>query len=98
MVTNQTVNKYGTTRANMSMVMEEGVVMHCKSVMSNLLTVLVLLFEPSTDIAKPKFYLEAYLYIRQPPITVTSRNPVISHSLYSFFFFSIMMRYNSRSH
>ena len=60
---NKTVNKYGTTRANMSTVMDEGVQMCCKSVTSNLFTVVCLLVEPITSIEKPKGYLEAYLSI-----------------------------------
>ena len=45
---NQTANKYGTTRANMSRVMNKGVMMHHKEVITNLLTVVGLLVEPST--------------------------------------------------
>ena len=97
-VTNQTAIKYGTTRANMSRVTNKGVMMRCKAVTANLLTVVGLPVEPSTAIAKPKGYLDASLSIRQPPRTVTSSNPVISPSLSSFFFFSSMLRSNSRSH
>ena len=47
------------TRANMSRVRNKGVMMHCKEVTANLLTVVGLLVEPSTAIVKPKGYLEA---------------------------------------
>ena len=89
--TNQTANKYGTTRSNMSRVTNEGVVMCCKAITVNLLKVVGLIVEPSTDIAKPKGYLEAYISIRQPPRTVNSRNLVKYTSLLSFLFFSSIM-------
>ena len=60
--------------------------MFCKSVISNWLTVVGILVEISTDIAKPKCSLDAYLFIRQPPSTVTYIDLVISPSQYSFFF------------
>ena len=62
--TNQTANKYGTTRANMSTVMNEGVKMRCEAVTADFFTVVGLLVEPSTAIAKTKDYLEAYTSIR----------------------------------
>ena len=48
----------------MSMAMNEGVKVHYKAVTSNVLTVVVLLVETSTDIAKPKGYIEASPSIR----------------------------------
>ena len=48
--TNQTANKYGMTRVNMSKVTNEGVMMCCKAVAANLLTVAGLLVEPTTYI------------------------------------------------
>ena len=53
--------KFGTKRANMSMVMNKGVKMHCKAVTANLFAVLGLLVEPSTAISKPNFFLETSL-------------------------------------
>ena len=77
------------TRANISRVMNEGVMMRCKAVTANLLTVVGLIVYSSAAISKPKVYLEAYLSIMQPPITVTSSSPVISTSLSSFFFLAV---------
>ena len=82
----------------MSRVMNEGVMMRFKAVTANLLTVVGLIVEPSTAIEKPKGSLGVSLSIRQPPITVTSSNLVISTSLSSFFFFSGMLRSNGISH
>ena len=48
----------------MSTVIDEGVKMRCKAVMSNCFTLVGLLVEPSTDIAKPKDSLEDYPSIR----------------------------------
>ena len=48
----------GTTKANMSREMNEGVVMCCKEIMANLLIVVGILVEPTTTIAKPKGSLE----------------------------------------
>ena len=61
--TNQTANKYGTTRANMSRVINKGVMMNCKVVIRNSLTVLGPICKPSTDNVKPKGSVEAYLSI-----------------------------------
>ena len=58
----------------MSRVVNKGVVMHFKASTANLLTVVGLLVEPITSVAKPKGYLEAYLSIIQPHITVTFSN------------------------
>ena len=96
--TNQTENKYRITRANMSRVKNEEVMVHCKTVTDNLLTVLGLLVEHSTAITKTKVYLEVPLSIRQPSIKVTSSIPVIYPSLSSSLFFSSMLRSNIRSH
>ena len=74
--TNQTAKKYGTKRSNMSKVMNEGVRMHCKSVMANLFTLVGLLVETSTAIQK-KGSLEASIFISTNYITVTYSSPVI---------------------
>ena len=73
-VTNQTAKKHGTTTENTSRVTNKGIIMCCKSSTFNLLTVVGLLVEPITSVAKPKGYLEAYLSIIQPHITVTFSN------------------------
>ena len=80
--------------ANMSRETDEGVMMRCKTITANLLIIVRLLVEPITSLAKPKSYLESYIYISQPPLTVTSINPVIYPSLSSFFSFSNMLRSN----
>ena len=97
-VTNKKVNKYGTTRANISRVTNKGVMMCFKAVTSNFLTLVGRFVEPSTAIENPKRFLEANISIRKSPIKLTSSNMAISPSLYSFFFFSFMLRSNSRSH
>ena len=56
--TKQKENKYGTTRAMMSMVMNEGVKIHCKAVTTQVFT--VFLVELDTAISKSKGSLEAY--------------------------------------
>ena len=48
----------------MSIVMNEGVKMSCKSVTNNFFTLLGLLVESSTATAKPKGSIESYPYIR----------------------------------
>ena len=48
----------------MSTVMNEGVKMRCEAVTADFFTVVGLLVEPSTAIAKTKDYLEAYTSIR----------------------------------
>ena len=63
MVMNKTAKKYGMKSDKMSRVMNKGVIMHCKEFKMNLLTVVGLIFEPSTDIVKPKGSIEAYLSI-----------------------------------
>ena len=50
--------KYGMKRANMSMVMNEGVNICCKSVTTQVYTVIGLLVELVTYIAKAKGYIE----------------------------------------
>ena len=52
--TKQTANKYGTTRANMSTVMNEGVKVCCKATATNFFTVVGLLVELSTATSKTK--------------------------------------------
>ena len=95
-ITKQTENEYGKTRAKISTVMNDEVKTHCRSVTDNIFTVVVLLLEISTSIAKPKVYLEAYPAIRQPSVTVTSNSPVIYSSLFRSLFFNIMMKTNVR--
>ena len=55
------------TRANMSRETNEGVMMRCKIISAKLLTIVGLLVEPRTSLAKPKASLEASLSIRQAP-------------------------------
>ena len=71
--------------------------MCCKSGTANLLTVVGISVEPSTEITKPNGYIEAYLSISQPPRTLNSSVLVKYPSLYRLFFFSSMLRSNSRS-
>ena len=94
----QNSKKYGITLANMSTAINKGIKMRCKSVTANFFTVVGLLVENITAIAKPKGYLEAFLSIGQPLITVTYSSPVITPSLPSSFFFSSMLRSNSKIH
>ena len=70
----------------------------CKAGMSNMLTVVGLIVQPSTAIAKPKDSLEAYIFICKTTVKGTSSNTVISTSLYIFFSFSNILRSNSISH
>ena len=65
----------------------EEVMICCKTITSNFLTIVRLLVEPSTSLSKPKASLEASLYIRQPPLTLTSSKTAISPSIYIFFSF-----------
>ena len=76
----------------------EGVMMRCKTITANLLVIVGLLVEPITSIENPKGSLKEYLPIKQPPLTVTSKYPVILSSLSSYFSFSSMLIYNSISH
>ena len=71
--------------------MNEGVMMSFKTITTNLSTIVHLLVEPITSIAKPKASKEAYISIMQLPLIVTSSKPVISPSLFSFFFFGNML-------
>ena len=68
--------------------------MRFKTITTNLMTVVHLIVEPITFLAKPKAYLEASISIRQLPGTVTSSKPVISPSLFSFLFFGNILRHN----
>ena len=72
--------------------------MRCKAVTSNLLTVVGLIVEPRIAIEKIKGYIEAFIYMIQTPITVTSINLANPPHLSSFLFFSSMLISNSRSH
>ena len=65
----------------------EGVIMHCKTITVNFLTIVRLLVGPITSLAKLKAYLEAYVSIRQPPWRLTSVKSVIYPSLSGFFYF-----------
>ena len=66
-VANQTEKKHETTIANISRDTKKRVVICCKSITANLLTVVGIHVEPSTSIAKPKVCLEVYISVRQPP-------------------------------
>ena len=68
--------------------------MRFKTITAKLLTIVRLIVEPITNLAKPKAYLETYLSIRQPPWTGTSSKPVISPSLSSFFSFGNILTLN----
>ena len=81
----------------MSRETNEGVMMNFKTITVNLLTIVHPLVEPITSLAKPKAYLEASFSIRQLPWTVASTKPVVSPSLFSFFFFRNMLRSNRYS-
>ena len=86
--TKQIENKYGTTRAKMSMVMNEGVKIHCRSITTQVFTVVGLLVEIDKSIEKSKGRPEASLSTRYPSVTVTSTSPVIYSSFFSSFLFS----------
>ena len=58
----QSKKKYGTTRANMATVMNEGVGIHCKAVVNQMF--IVLLVEVGTSILKLKGYIEESHSIR----------------------------------
>ena len=64
------------TTAKMSSDMNKRVVMRCKTITSNLLTVVRLLVEPSTAVEK-KGSLEASIYIRRTTLTLTSSKTII---------------------
>ena len=67
------------------------VMMHCKTVTINMLTIVhPFIVETTTSVAKPKASLWASLSVRQIPWTVTSSKPVISSSQLGFLFFGIM--------
>ena len=76
----------------------EGVMMHCKTITADFLTIVGLLVEPITPIAKTKDSPEAYISISKPPWTVTYIKPVIYPYLCSFLSFRSMLRSNGRSH
>ena len=75
----------------------EGVIMRFKTITTNLSTIVHLLVEPITSLAKPKASLETSISIRQLPWTVTSSKPVISPFLFCYFFFGNMLRSNRYS-
>ena len=97
-VTNQTAKKHGTTRANMPRKTNEGVMILCKTITANLLTIVGLLVEPITSLEKPKGFIWGSLFNKQHPITLTSKYTVISSSLSSFLFLSSILISNSRNH
>ena len=66
--------------------------MRLKIITMNLSTIVHLLVEPITSLAKPKASMEASNYIRQLTLKITSCKPVISPSLFSFFFSVNMLR------
>ena len=70
----------------MSTLMNEGVEIHCKSVTAQVFTVVGLIVEIGTAIAKSRGFLEANHSIRLSSVTVTSTSPVIYYSLFSSFF------------
>ena len=72
----------------------EGFMMRFKTITTNLLTIVHLLFEPIIYLEKPKDYLEASISIRQIPWTLTFSNPVIPPYLFSYFFFGNMLGSN----
>ena len=71
--------------------------MYFKTIKMNLLTIVHLLVEPIASLAKPKDSLEAYISIRQLPLTVTSINTVIYPSLFGFFFLVNILKSNRYS-
>ena len=75
----------------MSRETNEGVMIRFKTITTNLSTIVHLLVEPIKSLEKPKAYLEASISIRQLTWTVTFSKPVISLSLFSFFFFGNML-------
>ena len=77
----------------MSRETNEGVMMRFKTITANLSTILHLLVEPITSLEKQKAYLEESISIRKP-WTVNSSKPVISPSMFRFFFFGNMLRSN----
>ena len=79
----------------MSTLMNEGVNMNCKTVTTNFFTVVVLLVELSTDITKPRVYLDEYYSIYQPSIIVTSNSTDISSYLFIYYFFISILQTNS---
>ena len=81
----------------MSRETNEGVMMHFKTITMNLLTIVHLPVEPITPLVKPKDSMGLYISIMQNSWTVTSSKPVISPSLFRFFFFGNMLRYNRYS-
>ena len=89
---------YEATRENVSRETNEGVMIRCKEITDNLLTVVGLIVEPRKAIEKPKSSIGEYISISQPQQTVTSSKPFIYHYIYSFFFFISMMRSNGRSY
>ena len=78
----------------MPMDTNEGVVMSCKTITANLLTIVCLLVEPITPLAKPRVSLEVSLSISQNTWKVTSTNHVIYNSLYIFFYLVSILRSN----
>ena len=80
--------------ANMARETNKGVMTCCKTIMANLSTIVRLLFEAITSLAKPKDSLEASLHISQTTWTLTSSNTFISPSLSRLFSFGIILRYN----
>ena len=82
----------------MSTVINEGVKMRCKAVTHIFKTVVGLLVEIITCIAKPKGPLEEYPSISKPLITVNYNSPFIPSSLLRSFFFRSTLITNGRIH
>ena len=76
---------------NMSREKNKGVMIHLKTITTNLSTIVHILVEPITSLAKTKASPEVYFSIRQLTWAVTYSKPVVSPSLFSFFFFVNML-------
>ena len=75
----------------MSRKTNERVMMRYKTNTANLLTILGLLVEHVTSLAKPKASIEAYIAIRKTYYIVTSIKPVIYPSVSRLFSFRSML-------
>ena len=89
--TDQIENKYGTTRENISKGTNKGFMMCHKTITANLLTMVGLLVEHITPLAKRKDYIEALLSISRHTWKVTYSKSVIFTFLSSFFSFSSIL-------
>ena len=78
----------------MSRETNKGFMMCCKKITAKLSTIVHLLVENITSLAKPKAYLEVYNYIRKYTLKVNSSKPVISPYLYNFLSLGNILRSN----